>query len=247
MINKIKEEILELKILLRSIPSLILTLFAVSVIAMNLLANKSISLNVDWLALDCGIVFSWLAFLTMDIITKHYGPAAATKISVIVAVINLFFCLLFFLASLIPGIWGESYVEGSQNIINNALNNTFGGIWYVLLGSSIAFIISSFVNNFSNYALKSVFKKDDFKTFAFRSYISTALGQLADNLIFALLVSHFFFGWTLLQCFTCAVTGMLVELLCEVIFSRVGYQVCKDWKKNNIGNDYFKYLEGKKA
>ena len=32
---------------------------AVSVIVMNLLANKSIDTGTTWLALDCGIIFSW--------------------------------------------------------------------------------------------------------------------------------------------------------------------------------------------
>ncbi len=246
MLKKIKTEFIELKILLRSVPSLVLALFVLSVIAMNLLANKSINLPVDWLALDCGIIFSWLAFLTMDIMTKHFGPKASTKISILVAFINLCFCLLFYLASLIPGVWGESFVEGSENIINNALDNTFGGIWYVLLGSSIAFIASAFVNNFSNWSLGKIFKKDSFNTFAWRSYISTALGQFTDNLIFALLVSYFFFGWSFIQCITCALTGMVVELICEVIFSPFGYLVCKDWQKNGVGSKYFEYLKGKK-
>ncbi len=245
MIKKLKKEILELKILLRSVPSLLLALFVLSVIAMNLLANKSINLPVDWLALDCGIIFSWLAFLTMDIITKHFGPKASTKISIVVAIINLFFCALFYLASLIPGTWGESYVDGSQMIINQALNNTFGGIWYVLLGSSIAFLGSAFVNNFSNWLIGKVLKKDNFSSFAWRSYLSTALGQFVDNLIFALLVSHFFFDWSIIQCLTCAFTGMVVELLCEIIFSPFGYKVCKDFAKNKVGSNYFEYMKGK--
>ncbi len=245
MIKKIKQEFYELKILLRSIPSLVLALFVISVIAMNLLANKSITLPVDWLALDCGIIFSWLAFLTMDIMTKHFGPKVATQVTVLVAGINLLFCILFYIASIIPGVWGESYVEGSETIINTALNNTFGGIWYVLLGSTIAFIGSAIVNNFSNWALGKVFKKDSFGAFASRSYISTALGQFVDNLLFAFIVSHIFFGWTIVQCFTCALTGMLVELLCEVVFSPLGYTICKDWKKNNVGEIYFEYVKGK--
>ena len=241
MIQKIKQEIFELKILLRSIPSLVLALFVLSVIAMNLLANKSINLPVDWLALDCGIIFSWLTFLTMDIITKHFGPKASTQISMVAIIINLFFCLLCFLASRIPGVWGESYVEGSEKMINVALNHTFGGIWYVLLGSSIAFLGSALVNNLSNWMLGKMFKKDNFGSFVWRSYLSTALGQFVDNLIFALLVSHFFFDWSLVQCFTCAFTGMIVELICEIIFSPLGYAVCKDWKQNHIGTAYLEY------
>ena len=53
--NKIRNEILEFKILLRSIPATVVTLFVVSVITMNLLANKTL-LQLDWIALDGGIV-----------------------------------------------------------------------------------------------------------------------------------------------------------------------------------------------
>ena len=74
----------ETKILLRSIPATVVTLFAVSVVCMNLLANKTL-LQLDWIALDGGILISWLSFMCMDIITKHFGPKASNKISVLAA------------------------------------------------------------------------------------------------------------------------------------------------------------------
>ena len=45
----------ESKILLRSIPATVVTLFAVSVVCMNLLANKTL-VQLDWIALDGGIL-----------------------------------------------------------------------------------------------------------------------------------------------------------------------------------------------
>lgn len=244
MLSKIKREIYEIKILLRSVPSTILTLFAVSVIAMNLLANKSVNLPVDWLALDCGIIVSWVSFLSMDIITKHFGPKAATQVSIVAVLFNLMVCIIFFIAGSIPGIWGESYVEGSETIINSALDHTFSGTWYVLLGSTTAFIISAVVNNFLNYLIGKLINKnsDSFLAYAVRTYISTAVGQFADNLVFALIVSHIFFGWSMLQCITCSVTGMIVELICEVIFSPIGFSICKKWKKENVGKEYFELI-----
>ena len=136
-------------------------------------------------------------------------------------------------------------MEGSEDIINYAINHTFGGIWYVLLGSSIAFLVSAVVNNFSNWMIGKLFKKDNFLSYAIRTYVSTALGQFIDNMIFALLVSHFFFGWTVIQCITCAITGMVVELICEIIFSPIGYHICQDWKKCHVGEKYFEYIRGK--
>lgn len=245
MINFIKRECKDILLLLKSIPALVFSLFVIALIAMNLLANKSIDLPFDWLALDCGIIVSWVAFLTNDIIVKHFGPKAASKLSIVAMIINLIVCLLFFLAAKIPGVWGESFVDGSENIINNAINNTFSGTWYVVLGSSIAFLVSTLVNNFTNYGLGLLLKRNanSFKAFAFRSYISTAIGQFVDNLCFSLLVSHVFFSWSILQCITCSLTGMVLELLFEVIFSPIGYKICRKWQKDNVGELYFAYKE----
>ncbi len=246
MLQKLKREYYQFKILLRSVPSLVVTLFVVSVFAMNLLANKSISLPFDWLALDCGIIVSWFAFLAMDIITKHFGPKAATEISILAILLNLLFCLIFFVASVIGGVWGESFdADGnSLAIINNALDGTFGGTWYVIMGSAAAFVLSSIVNNFSNWGVGKLFKKnpDGKAAYFIRTYVSTAIGQFVDNLTFALIVSHFFFGWSILQCVTCAITGMIAELLFEMIFSYFGFWVCNKWKKENVGHEYFECL-----
>ena len=99
--KKLKEEFSKTKLLLRSVPSVLIVMFAVSVVAMNLLANKTI-VSLPWLALDGGIVVSWMAFLSMDIITKRFGPKAATRVSIFATIVNLVFCGLFFLVSKIP-------------------------------------------------------------------------------------------------------------------------------------------------
>lgn len=244
--NRKKNLFTEMLVLQRSIPGIVLALFIVSIVSMNLLANKSIDLPVDWLALDCGIVFSWLIFLLMDIVTKGFGPRAATLLSVMALVFNLLIILLLFIGAKIPGMWGESFVEGSEGIINTALDNTFAGTWYVLLGSSIAFLASAVVNNYLNWAIGRKLKGDSFGTFALRSYVSTFIGQFCDNLLFALIVSLHFFGWSLLQCFTCAVTGAVAELLCEVVFSPIGYRVSSRWKKEKVGAAYLEYCNAVK-
>ncbi len=241
MSQRIKQESLEVKVLLGSIPAPVVTLFAVSVIMMNLLANKSIDLSWEYMALDCGILISWVSFLSMDIVTKHFGPKAATELSVAVVLVNLLCCGFFFLAGSIPGTWGESYVPGSEGVINSALDSTICGTWYVLLGSTLAFISSAVINNFLNYFIGKLLHKkpDGFGAYALRSYFSTAVGQLCDNLVFALVVSRVFFGWTLLQCFVCSLTGMMVELLLEVLFSPLGYRICENWRAKNVGKEYF--------
>ena len=227
-----KKAISDFRHLLQTVPPMIVSLLILSVVGMNLLANKSIDTGVDWLALDGGILFSWMTFLSMDILTHCYGPRASTALSFAALVMNLLMALIFFLASRIPGVWGESFVDGSEAVINQALDNTFGGTWFIILGSSIAFAVSAVLNNFLNAGIgRRLADKKSFGSFAVRAYVSTFLAQMADNLIFALLVSKLFFGWTLLQCVTCALTGAVMELLFEVLFSPLGYRMSREIMK----------------
>ena len=69
----------EMEILLKCIPATVVTLFVVSVVCMNLLANKTI-LQLPWIAIDGGMLISWLSFMCMDMITKHFGASIKQNI-----------------------------------------------------------------------------------------------------------------------------------------------------------------------
>lgn len=243
ILSFISREFEDLKILLRNIPSLTVAIFILSVVCANLLANKEL-VSFKYLALDCGFTFSWIMFLCMDVICKRWGAKASIKISILALVVNLFVTLIFALLAKTPGMWGAYY--STENIeVNDALNATFGGSWYVVLGSSLAFVTSSIVNAVVNNAIGKMAKSNGFGAFAARSYISTAVGQFVDNLIFATVVSKFFFGWTWTQVFICSAVGAFFELLCEVVFSGIGYKVVRQWEKEDVGKDYFEYLKNR--
>ena len=243
--NYLIKERKEFRLLIKEVPSVLLILFTVAVVCMNLMANKSIALPFDFLVLDCGIIVSWFVFLALDILTKHFGPKAATQLSLFATGMNVIVCIFFYILSIIPGTWGEAYLSGYEEIIENALNNTFGGTWYIILGSMIAFCVSAMVNNFVNYFVGLSFRKnpDSLTAYMCRSYVSTSLGQFADNFVFALLVSRIFFGWSLSQCLICSLFGMLAELVLECIFSVFGWKISEKWRINKVGE---KYLKGEK-
>lgn len=249
MLKKLKREIKELRVFLNALPITVTALLITAVFSMNLLANKSISLPLPWMALDTGIIISWLLFLVMDTVTKHFGPKCATGLSVFATLISLFFSLIFAVASAIPGVWGEAngLSEAENGLVSSALDRTFGGAWYVVLGSAAAFIIAAAVNNFSNFGIGRLFGKnpDGAAAFFFRAYLSTALGQFVDNLVFSLFVSRVFFGWTLTQCIVCAITGMLAETVLELVFWRLGYKICQKWKSEGVGKAYFDFVSNK--
>ena len=240
ILTRIKNEIFEFKILLRSIPATVVTLFVVSVITMNLLANKTL-LQLEWIALDGGILISWLSFMCMDIITKHFGPKASNSVSILAVAINLLSCLIFFVASAIPSTANDY----------TAFDNIFGGTWFILMGSTIAFLISALINNGLNALVGSFFSHnpDGRLAFAARSYISTFIAQFLDNFIFSIIVfvicAPVFwdgFHWTVLQCAMCALTGAVAELIMEVLFSPAGYRITKKWREMGVGREY---LDGK--
>ena len=243
MLAKIKAEMEDCRILLKNVPTLTTIFLVLSVVFMNIFAGKEL-LNVSYLALDCGFLLSWMSFLCMDMITKRYGAKAAIKLSLLSLGINLICCAIFAFISHIGNNWSAFYNYNSD-IANAALNETFGGTWYVLLGSTVAMAVASAVNAIVNVAVGKLFKKNNFVAYATRSYVSTALGQFVDNLLFALIVSVTFFGWTPIQVIMCSLTGAVAELLAEVIFSPIGFKVCRKWEKENVGQGYIDYLEHK--
>jgi uncharacterized PurR-regulated membrane protein YhhQ (DUF165 family) len=208
---------------------------------MNILANKEL-ITMKYFALDCGCLVSWVSFLCMDMICKRFGGRAAVKISILAMAVNLCACLVFKLASLAPGMWGAYYAT-EMTEVNDALNATFAGSWYVVAGSSVAMVLAALTNSAINMAVALRVKKTGYGEFAARSFISTIIAQFVDNLTFAVLVSYYFFGWTSAQVIVCSLTGAAAELLFEVIFSPVGYRVCRTWEIEGVGSQYLQFAK----
>ncbi len=235
MKEKWKNALADARLLFRSIPGPVAALFTISVVTMNILANKTIYQS-EWLAIDGGILVSWLSFLCMDVVTKAFGPKAATKLSVFAILVNLLVCLIFFAVSVIP-----------TETDYTAFNTIIGGTWFILLSSTVAFLSSALINNFLNWGIGRLFLKNPDGKLAFvtRSYVSTFIGQFCDNFIFAVLTFTVFapifwdgFSWTLTQCLTCSLLGAGLELLMEIVFSPFGYFVLKQWKRDGVGEEY---------
>lgn len=238
-----KEKILSLvkdyKLLLRNVPGLVTMFFCTSVVVMNLMANKVI-INLPFLAGDGGVLVSWIPFLCMDIVTKRFGAKAATKLNVVALLINLLFVGIFAIVS------GIQLEVGVEHVDYTAFNSVFSCTWFVLLGSSIAFLLSGIINNFTNEAIGNLFKKNPDGKLAYvsRTYISTFIGQFADNMLFAVIVYMIFapiywgFSLTFVQCIGASFLGGLTELAMEVIFSPIGYKLSKRWKEEEVGKEY---------
>ena len=107
----IKNVLEDYRVLMRSIPAPTVTCFVLSVVLMNLLANKEL-VSLPWLALDCGFTLSWVSFLCQDMICKRFGPKASVKVSILALLVNLAVSALFWLVSLVPGHVGRLLRHG---------------------------------------------------------------------------------------------------------------------------------------
>ena len=237
------------KMLLRSIPGMVTMLFTAATITMNLAANKIVwsGLTVDGtplVSVTGGLFLSWAIFLLMDIVTKTYGVKASIKLTLLGALANAVAVVFLALIALFPA---KYPYEGASAVFDTLFG--FEALsapqpWQILLSSTIAYIVSGIVNALVNGAFGKLFKKkpDGKAAFYCRSYVSTAVGQFVDNFIFAALAFALFAPfYTLPTLIGISVMGALLEMLCEVIFSPVGYRICVKWQRDGVGKDYLEY------
>lgn len=252
MKNWLKKELEDYKYLFRAIPASVVAFFTLSVVCMNLLANKLLldpSITGKFFggfALDCGFTISWVSFLCMDMICKRFGPKAATKVSVFAIAVNFITTIIFWLLMKTPGLWYPAYLEdGTTDLaINGALSSVFAGSWAIVLGSALAMFLSSIVNAVLNHKIGEATHDDNtYGKFALRSFISTGVAQWVDNIVFALAtgiliyrnVEGYFSASNLI---INPLIGMLFELICEIIFSPIGYKISKKWTIEKVGEEY---------
>lgn len=248
----IKKEVHETKVLFKGLPAIPFTMICLSFILMNLLATVALY-NEWWIAGDVGIIVSWLAFLFGDMIVKRYGAKASIKIQIAALLVALFTMGILAAGSAIENsIYAEAIANGEYYPMLSLfswefnINNGMVTLW-TLGASSLAFVVANVFNALvSKFVLLKFKKRTSFKAYATAAYISTFVGQFIDNLIFAF--SFTFFAsriglWgmsplTVLAMFTCSLTGAILELVLEVIFSPIGYKIAEHWRKEGIGQEY---------
>lgn len=237
----------ETRVLFRSIPGIVFTLFILSTVLMNLLASVAI-VETSWLALDAGFLVSFVGFLLSDMIVKRFGPKAAIKTTILALLVNLVVCSIFGLVAVVANSVGAYF----------ALADYATGVqWWIVGASAAAFLFSGVIDSILHAIIKGLFKKNPngFVAHAASAWGSTFFGQLLDNLVFAFLFTFpaSIIGlWgmnamTVGALFGMALAGALFELLCQIIFTPIGFRVAESWRKNKIGQEYIDLIEVKPA
>lgn len=229
----IRKEAVRMAALLRSVPAAMTVIFILAVITMNFLSRITL-VSLPWLALNAGITVSWLSFLFLDIVTKHYGAKAANSLSLVAITVNLTVCLV---CSLLCSLFDYE-----------ALNMVVGGQWSILAASTFAYVVSALTNNYTNVFIGKQFTTNpDGKTaFAARTFVSTFLSQCLDNFLFVFLAFVVFsrlpgafpVQWTVSQCIGCSVLCAGIELLSEMLVAPLGYHIGMKWRRDGVGKEY---------
>lgn len=252
----IKKDWAETKLLFKGLPAVVMSIYTLMVVLMNILASTELisltsSSGLNWFALDAGIFVSWVMFLLGDMIVKRFGAKAAIKVAIFGMLVNLGFCLMVTIIAAIMEAFGSGLVYLGDYVLHGfslKAENFDGGVataWHIILGSALAFAVASIIDALIHKMIKATFKKnpDGIAAHIASAWGSTAVSQFVDNMIFAFTVSIWIFGWSPLAAVMCAVTGMIVELLCQALFTPFGYMIAKKWTKEGIGQEYIDAIE----
>ena len=232
--KQIKKVIADYKLLLDNVPALVTSIFIVITILMNFAAAKLL-VNIGSFAVTGGFLASFVPFLCMDCVTKRFGARASIMLNILSALGNLFAVIFLSIVAAIPT--ADPYPE---------FDYIFGGVWFICLSSTVAFVVSGVINSLLNAAIGKLFKnKTSGVEFAARSFISTFVGQAIDNFLFIagvyIVFAPIFWGLepiSIVACLGTAVFGGLLELALEIAFGWVGFRICKRWERDKIGQAY---------
>lgn len=226
------------KVLFRSVPGVVMALYLLATVLMNLLASVAI-VNTSWLALDAGIMVSFIGFLLMDMIVKRFGAKAAIRMTVLGLLVNIGTAILFTGVALIAKASGQYYPLADYATTTQ---------WWIIGASATAFLVSGILDALIHDQILKRFKKnkEGIAAHATSAWVSTFFGQLFDNLLFGLLFTFpaSMIGlWgmtpmTILALFGFALAGGVVELVCQVIFTPWGYKVAEGWRARKVGQEY---------
>lgn len=178
----------------RKMSPLFILLSVLSVAALlisNIVATKSIRLF-DWsvqgfqLSIAASFVVFPFTYIVSDLFSEVYGYAWSRKISWIAFFANLFMVGIIELVIVMPGV-DETYSQSFKNV----LGSSFG----VLFASLTAFMCGDLFNDVVFAHMKRMDRLGTNGSFAFRSILSSLIGEIIDSMVFLPLLYLFIGGY----------------------------------------------------
>lgn len=226
----LKKDWAETKLLFKGLPAFPFAILCAALIVMNVLANKLI-VETSWLSLDAGIIVSWIAFLAGDMLVKRFGPKAALKINFAALGVQFIAVVLLTIGGVLP-------TPAEDCLVTSLFGWSLYLPWAFSVGT-LAFIVAILVDVFMNWAILKRFKnRTSFGAYAVASYASTMVAQFVDNFVFGLLFTYLAFGIPFSSLWLFAAAGAVVELVCQIVLSPIGYKISEKWRRDSVGQEY---------
>jgi len=244
MIEKLKKDWLETKVLFNCMPTIPFAFLVCCFIAMNFLANRGGAIGP--VAFDCGIVVSWVVFLASDMLVKRFGAKASIKINIAAILLQLVTIGLLTLGAVIPfAMYGATEEESA------VFTSIFKAAPWPLFASAGAALLANIVNAVISKGILLKFKnRTSGVAYITASWISTSFGQFCDNFLFGLFFSmwqpwfpYFRTPRAILALIPMAAVGMVLELIGQMIFSPVGFKIAESWRRKGVGQEYVDMVE----
>lgn len=239
MIEKLKKEWEETKVLFKCMPTIPFAFLVCCLIAMNFLANRGGAIGP--VAFDCGVIVSWVVFLASDMLVKRFGAKASIKINIAALALELVAVGLMALGTLLPfAMYGSTPEESA------VFTQIFVAAPWPLFAGAAAALLANVINALISKAILLKFKnRTSGKAYITASWISTAIGQFFDNSFFGLFFSMWqpwfpaFHTWkALIYIIPASAMGAIIELVGQMIFSPVGFKIAETWRRKGIGQEY---------
>lgn len=176
--------------------------YAVAVIMKNILATKT--WKIGFLTAPAAYIFEPVTFIAQDVETETRGYTSTKRMIYWGFFLNLIVALACQIAIILP--------NASAPIIQEAFSVVLGNVPRILFASLTAYLIGGTLN----VKIMAQMKDKGSSSLFSRAVVSTMVGQLVDNLIFASLA---FLGvMEVTQIIYMALSMTLLETLYEIVF-----------------------------
>lgn len=204
---------------------IITALFVAVLLISNIADTKAIAVGA--LSFGGGTLLFPLTYILGDVLTEVYGFKHAKRVLWIGFMCAILMATTFFLVGISPAASDWIYQESYMHILGLAPR--------IVIGSLSAFLVGGFINSIILAKIKIITKG---KYLWIRTILSTVVGQLADTTVFMFIA---FYGvWPNDLIFSVIISGYLLKVSTEVLFTPITYVVVNFLKKKEHSDVYDK-------
>ena len=235
------------RLLACTIPGPIVATYVLAITYMNFFAIKEFPISTI-AVIDCAFLLSWIPFLITDMVTKALEIHAAISLAIFGCSCNVVFSVFLWFVTLIPSSLG---IFSDKPQVQTAIESVFGGSHLaIIFGSALSLFVAIVVKSLIIWNMDKKYNEDEkmsVKIFYKEVAISSLVGQLVDNSIFAFFSAYLLFHWDFNKIFWSVIIKTALELVMEMLCLPMGYMRCSQCKEDGICEKYMNFIAEEKA